>query len=111
MKVFIKAQDYEVWKVICHGLAELPTDETLWSRDQIRQSTINYSAMNILQCAIHPMELLRISTCRSAKEMWDKMELIYEGTLEVKETKVNLLITEYEMFRMKTDESIFDMFA
>ena len=43
--------------------------------------------------------------------MWDKLELIYEGTLEVKETKANLLIIEYEMFRMKTDESISDMFA
>ena len=48
MEVFIMAQDYEVWKVICHGPVELPTDESLWSRDQIRQSTINYSAMNIL---------------------------------------------------------------
>ena len=43
--------------------------------------------------------------------MWDKLELIYEGTTEVKETKANLLITEYEMFKMKTDESISNMFA
>ena len=43
--------------------------------------------------------------------MWDKLELIYEGTTKVKKTKANLLITEYEMFRMKTDESISDMFA
>ena len=35
MEVFIKAQDYEVWRVICHGATELPTDESLWSRDQI----------------------------------------------------------------------------
>ena len=28
MEVFIKAQDYEVWKVICHGPTELPIDET-----------------------------------------------------------------------------------
>ena len=57
------------------------------------------------------MEFSRISTCRSAKEMWDKLELIYEGMSEVKETKANLLITEYEMFRMKNDESISDMFV
>ena len=60
---------------------------------------------------IHPIEFSRISTCRSAKEMWDKLELIYEGTSEVKETKANLLITEHEMFRMRNDESISDMFA
>ena len=67
--------------------------------------------MNILQCAIHPIEFLRISTYRSAKKMWDKLELIYEGTSEFKETKVNLLITEYEMFRRKTNESISNIFA
>ena len=33
MKFFIRAQEYEVWKVICHGPAELSTDEILWSRD------------------------------------------------------------------------------
>ena len=43
--------------------------------------------------------------------MWDKLELIYKGTTKVKETKTNLLITEYEMFKMKTDELISDMFA
>ena len=37
--------------------------------------------------------------------------VIYEGTSEVKVTKANLLITEYEIFRMKTNKSIFDMFA
>ena len=110
MEVFIRAQDYDVWRVICQGPAELPIDESIWSRDQIHQSTINFSAMNILQCAIHPIEFSRISTCRSAKVMWDKLELIYEGTIEVKETKANLLITEYKMFRMKTDESNFIFF-
>ena len=43
--------------------------------------------------------------------MWDKLKLIYEGTSEVKETKANLLITEYEMFKMKSNESISEMFA
>ena len=37
--------------------------------------------------------------------------MIYEGTTKVKETKANLLITEYEIFKMKTDESISNMFA
>ena len=67
--------------------------------------------MNIMQCTIHPNEISRISTCSSTKEMWDKLELIYEGTFEIKETKVNLLITKYEMFKIKYDESISKMFA
>ena len=111
MEVFIRAQDYEVWKVVSQSSFQLPDDESTWNREQIRQSTINYSTMNIMQCAIHPNKFSRISTCSSAKEMWDKLELIYEGTSKVKETKVNLLITEYEMFKMKSDESISKMFV
>ena len=101
MEVFIRTQDYEVWKVVSQGLFQLPDDESTWNREQIRQSTINHSTMNIMQCAIHPNEFSKISTCKSTKEMWDKLELICEGTFELKETKINLLITEYEMFKMK----------
>ena len=36
--------------------------------------------------------------------------MIYEGTSKVRETKANLLVSEYEAFKMKQDESIFDMF-
>ncbi|MQL99192.1 hypothetical protein Taro_031913 [Colocasia esculenta] len=41
-----------------------------------------------------------------AKKMWDKLKLIYEGTSEVKETKANILVHEYEMFKMSPVESI-----
>ncbi|MQL86869.1 hypothetical protein Taro_019402 [Colocasia esculenta] len=65
----------------------------------------------MMQCAVHPKEYSRVSTCSSAKEMWDKLELIYEGTSKLRETKANMLISEYEMFKMKNDETISDMFA
>ena len=73
MEVFIRAQSYETWKIISHGPTELPKDEGKWTSEQVKQSTLNYSAMNIMQCAIHPLEYSRISTCKSAKEMWDKL--------------------------------------
>ncbi|MQM05546.1 hypothetical protein Taro_038363 [Colocasia esculenta] len=65
----------------------------------------------MMQCAVHPKEFSRVSTCNSAKEMWDKLELIYEGTSEVRETKASMLVSEYEMFKMKNEETISDMFA
>ena len=43
--------------------------------------------------------------------MWDKLELIYEGTSEVRETKASMLVSKYEMFKMKNDETISEMFA
>ena len=49
--------------------------------------------------------------CNSAKEMWDNLKLIYEGTSEVKATKANILVHKYELFRMKPEETISEMFA
>ncbi|MQL86988.1 hypothetical protein Taro_019522 [Colocasia esculenta] len=46
----------------------------------------------MMQCAVHPKEFSRVSTCNSVKEMWDKLELIYEGTSEVRETKTSMLV-------------------
>ena len=67
--------------------------------------------MNILKCALHPTEFSRVFSCTTTKEMWDKLQVIYEGTSEVRETKTNLLVSEYEAFKMKQDELISDMYA
>ncbi|VFQ69486.1 unnamed protein product, partial [Cuscuta campestris] len=42
--------------------------------------------------------------------MWDKLEVTYEGTDQVREAKIDFLTQEYEMFRMKEGEKIDDMF-
>ena len=52
----------------------------------------------------------RISSCTSTKEIWNILEITHERTSQVKESKINLLVHKYEMFKMKKHESIFDMF-
>nr|XP_009616300.1 uncharacterized protein LOC104108866 [Nicotiana tomentosiformis] len=43
--------------------------------------------------------------------MWDKLEVTYEGTSKVKETHINMLVHDYELFQMKDGESIEEIFA
>ncbi|XP_075092555.1 uncharacterized protein LOC142172773 [Nicotiana tabacum] len=43
--------------------------------------------------------------------MWDKLEVTYEGTNKVKETHINMLVHDYELFSMKEGEPIEEMFA
>ncbi|KAK8500262.1 hypothetical protein V6N12_029979 [Hibiscus sabdariffa] len=71
---------------------------------------MNAKAMHILFCALFPDEYAKMSTCSSAKEIWDKLEVIHEGTSEVKETKIGLLNLSYENFKMEPDEDIKKMF-
>ncbi|MBN8138595.1 retrotransposon gag domain-containing protein, partial [Vibrio vulnificus] len=47
-----------------------------------------------------------MGSCTSAKDMWDRLRVTYEGTNQVRETKINVLLHEYEMFAMKEGESI-----
>ena len=71
----------------------------------------NSKAMNVLNCALDLNEYNRISTCESTKEIWDRLEGTHEGTSQVKESKINILVHNYELFKIKTDESITKMFT
>ena len=46
-----------------------------------------------------------------AKEIWDKLEVTYEGTSRVKESKINLLVTQYEVFKIDESETITQMYS
>ena len=73
MQVFLRAQDHQIWKVVSKGPFELPEDDDNWTRDQIMKSNLNWSAMNVMQCALHPTEFSRVSSYTIAKEMWNKL--------------------------------------
>ena len=70
----------------------------------------NAKPMNILYCALDPNEFNCIFTCESAKEIWDRLDVTHEGTNQVKESKSNILVHNYELFKIKSDESIIEMF-
>ncbi len=67
--------------------------------------------MSILQQTIGENETNIISACQSAKEIWDTLELSYEGTSEVKRSKIDLLMSKYEAFNMNKNENINDCFG
>ena len=44
-------------------------------------------------------------------EVWRILEITHEGTNKVKDSKVRILVNDYEMFKMKPNESIVEMFT
>ncbi|XP_057990550.1 uncharacterized protein LOC131172935 [Hevea brasiliensis] len=46
----------------------------------------------------------------TAKEIWDALVVTHEGTSQVKENKMDSLIYQYELFKMKSDETISEMY-
>uniref|UniRef100_A0A2N9H7H1 Retroviral polymerase SH3-like domain-containing protein n=1 Tax=Fagus sylvatica TaxID=28930 RepID=A0A2N9H7H1_FAGSY len=118
MIMYIKGQDYHVWRIIANG-PHIPTKtvegatlvklESEWNETDVKLIELNCKAMSTLYCALDPIEYNRVSGCDSAKEIWDKLEVTYEGTNQVKESKMNMLVHEYELFVMKKDENISEM--
>ncbi|GAV81454.1 UBN2 domain-containing protein, partial [Cephalotus follicularis] len=121
MTIFIQSLDYNLWDLIVDG-PNLPTitlengevvskPRNLYDDNDRKRVKINAKAKHIIICAINSNDFNRISSCISAKEMWDRLEVTYEGTNQVKEAKVSMLVHEYEMFTMNENEDIKSMFS
>ncbi|GKV46223.1 hypothetical protein SLEP1_g53222 [Rubroshorea leprosula] len=120
MKVFMLANVPKAWIVAMKGPyvpmkvageSEVPKEEVEWNDEDLVKIMINNKAINMLQCALNPTEFHRVSECDTAKEMWDMLEVTHEGTSQAKESKINRLIYMYELFKMKPEESIQDMYT
>ncbi|MQL83228.1 hypothetical protein Taro_015713, partial [Colocasia esculenta] len=72
--------------------------------------SLNFKAKNYLCCALSKKEFSRVSACKSAKEMWDKLQITYEETDKVKQTMIDILVSQYEQFEMLQNENITTMY-
>ncbi|KAG9459176.1 hypothetical protein H6P81_003684 [Aristolochia fimbriata] len=50
----------------------------------------------------------RVSACTTAKEAWKILEVHYEGTESVRAVKLQMLMTQFELIRMREDETILE---
>ena len=59
-----------------------------------------------MTCGLSINEYDLISSCESAKEIWDLLEATYEGTEEIRKSKLDLFSTQFEDFTMNDGELI-----
>jgi gag-polypeptide of LTR copia-type/Zinc knuckle len=119
MEIFIKSSNYRCWLAIQDGdykitkmdsesnVVEKPISE--FTRTDYETVELNYQAMQMLMCGLGPNEHNRIMGCKSAKQIWNLLEVTHEGTNEVKRSKIDLLFRQYELFQMEPNESITQM--
>ncbi|VFQ93899.1 unnamed protein product [Cuscuta campestris] len=119
MRIYIRSTKFQLWLVIKNGEETsmkkvdeklIPKTEDEFDAEDIKKVENCAKAINMLYCAVNPDDYRKISCCTTTKEMWDKLEVTYEGTDQVQEAKIDFLTQEYEMFRMKEHEKIDDMF-
>jgi len=77
--------------------------------DEKRKVQDDQYAKNILTFGLSSGEFFHIARCKSAKEIWKTLEVIHEGTTDVRKARKHTLASEYEAFRMKNGETILEL--
>ncbi|XP_024018312.1 uncharacterized protein LOC112090655 [Morus notabilis] len=113
MMAFIKAQDEKAWRAILNGWKhpvtkdaegkEILKSKGSWNSDENKLAIYNSRALNAIFNGVDINQFKMISTCESAKEAW---EIAHEGTVAIRQSKLNILTTRFENLRMHETETI-----
>ncbi|MQM05035.1 hypothetical protein Taro_037845 [Colocasia esculenta] len=102
MDYFLKGHDYQIWSIIEEGDLLVTNEKAQWTDDDSKKISQNCKAKSIMCCALSKKEFNRVSACKFAMEMWEKLKITYEGTDKVKETRIDILVAQYERFQMQS---------
>ena len=84
----------------------VPKPELEWSRKEDKLANNNRKTINAIFNGVDLNQLKRIFTMESTKEAWDILQVTYEGTNMVRESRLQLLTTKFENLHMQEDETI-----
>ena len=109
----IIGMDEELWDILEEGVDNLRLDEEGVALDRKAHTTEqkklykkHHTIRGILVVALPHKEYLKMSDKSTAKAMFTSLGSLYEGNKKVREAKATMLVHQYELFRMKEDESI-----
>ncbi|GAV67625.1 DUF4219 domain-containing protein [Cephalotus follicularis] len=83
MTIFIQALDFNLWDIIIDG-PELPhiisqegiktlKPRSSYTDDDRKKVQLNAKAKHVIICALNSNEFNRVSSCATAKVMWDRL--------------------------------------
>ncbi|GJU11676.1 hypothetical protein Tco_1134072 [Tanacetum coccineum] len=122
VETYVRSKDLDLWHVITYGdfppvqnNPETKKDEIVTfdkqSDDLKNKLAKNNEAKMVIYNALPRKEYERIFMCKTAKEIWDTLLITYQGNNQVKDNKIDLLVQQYEQFKILEEESIDNGFA
>ena len=72
-----------------------------WDDAKIKAANFNNRALNALFSAVINEEFKKISSTETAKETWTILQITYEGTKAIKDSKFQRLTTSFEEIKME----------
>jgi len=118
MYSFIMGLDEDLCVVLEDGVGDLALDEEGASINRKKHTASqkklykkHHKIRGILVAPLSHTEYLKMSDKSTAKAMFASLCANYEGNKNVREAKVIMLVYQYELFKMKDDESIEAMYS
>jgi hypothetical protein len=72
----------------------------------IRLSENNSKSKNAILCGLERSMFSKVMHCASTKEIWDKLQKIYEGDNKVKKEKLQIHRGQFETLKMNEEDNI-----
>jgi hypothetical protein len=115
---YIMGLDEELWDILEEGVGDLVLDEEGVVVDRKKHTPAlkklykkQYIIIGALVTAITKAEYMKMSDKSTTKAMFTSLCSNYEGSKKVKEAKAFMLVHQYELFKMKDDETIEEMYS
>ena len=108
MRSYLQSMGIDLWAIVQQGYqypAAVPTDPT-----ERKNYETNAKAVNSLLGSLTESEFVKVMQLNTAKAIWDKIILSYEGDAKVKSAKLQTLRIQYENLKMDNEESIENLF-
>ena len=100
MRAFLCSIDKSVWDAIDIGWTRSEAAKSEWDKAALALANTNSKYLNAIFCGVSPDEFHRVSYVTIAKEAWQILEMTYEGTKKVKNTKLKMLTTRLEELKI-----------
>jgi len=73
--------------------------------------SMDVKTINNLYYIMSRSEFKIISSCKNASDIWYALKITHEGTNQVKESKIDMFVHQYELFKMLSNEFTTSMFT
>jgi len=121
MENYIQVDDYELWMIIQNGPlipkkkfengSLVPKKPEEFNAEDFKMMEKNAKTKKLLYFGLGHDEYTRISECESAKDIWDALQVAHEGTSQVKQSRIELLMRKYELFEIGDKETVMEMYT
>ncbi|KAL6552522.1 hypothetical protein OROHE_007902 [Orobanche hederae] len=103
---FIFLKDNTPEEIAAVKPAKIPKKRTEMSSDDRKPANLDNRARDILYQNLDKATMVKIKNCKNAKEIWDTLAIMCEGTELIKENKLTIATQKFDNFKMKTGETV-----